>query len=308
MRIAYLAGFLGLAIVFATACGGPTVPISAQAGSTIVIPVTGELLAGSDTIVGFGNEFAEDRQRGILVFRLREAGKELHTRLTTSVTTTGIVSANLVRDSNMRQVVSLVDLPADSPVGTFHIDVARRFRDLEGVEREESIPYGGEVTVLPHQLDLDCDQTADVIGRPTPWVAFFPQAGGGVTPVEIATSGGSGNVIAGMTPLPELVIRLLPAPSALELEVAYPADKIRVEGVMDESRSKLSREIVWWDEPAPGQLSIGRIGLGGDHVSIAFSLTTAEPLDLAEVSVTIRSATDANGFEVPTTVASTFIR
>ncbi len=297
MRAIHWALSLAFAMTFAAACSGPTVPLSAQAGSSVVIPLTGELTQPT-SLIGYGSELlGEDYQRGELVYRLRETETELRTRATSAIRL-GRSSG----DAGNVQIVSLVDIPADSPVGTFSIDVVRRFRDSAGAMQESPLPYSGTLSVLPHALDVDCDQTVDVVGVPTPWARLGP-AGGSDSIAEFASFL--------LAQRPELVLSLNRAVHAVELELSYPPDVIRIEEVTAAWGREAKGKLAWWNETAPGQVSIGMLGGAAfTTVAVAFSLLDGESqiLDPASVGVTIRSATDASGTELPTAVAATAIR
>lgn len=110
---------------------------------------------------------------------------------------------------------------------------------------------------------------------------------------------------------PELVLSLNRQVHAVELELSYPPDVIRIEEVTAAQGTNAKGKLAWWNETAPGQVSIGMLG-GAPFaaVAVAFSLLdgASQILDPASVGVTIRSATDASGTELPTAVAATTIR
>lgn len=291
---------LGLLAVFATsmaACGGPSVPLQAQAGASVVIPLTGDLTSDMP-VIGFGSDLVEDPQRGELVYRLRGTETELLTRATSSIQV-GFPS-NLIGGDV--QIVSLVDIPPESPVGTFAIDVVRRYRDAAGIVQEIPVPYGGVLSVLPHELDFDCDATVDSVGAPTPWSRI--------------TGAGSSFNILGFAQLlleqhPQLILRLDSPVSALELDLDYPPGVIAIEDVTASPGRKTEQKISWWEETAPGRASVAVLGRGDfQEVAVAFSLVDggSQVLDPASVNVTIRSTTDDEGNEVARVLASRSIR
>lgn len=296
METLRLALLLGAVVPFAAACGGPTVPLSAQAGSSIVIPLTGDAVSPVGTI-GFGSELIEDHQRGRLVFRLSGPGTELRTRATAAVR-----AARANASAGNVQIVSLVDIPADSPVGTFEIDVARRFRDLSGVVQETPIPYQGAIAVLPHELDYDCDQIVDRVGTPTPLEML--REGQPPFPIDSLAQ-------TVLVQKPELVLALSRTVQSLEFELDVPPGVIVVERVAPAIGKAVDNNLAWQEETAPGRVTAAVVAQSGfERVAVAFSLVdgASQILDPASVSVTIRSATDGDGVELPTVVVASAIR
>ena len=283
-------------VVSLAACGGPSVPLQAQAGASVVIPLTGERVAMPD-LIGFGSDLVEDPQRGELVFRLRGTETELLTRATSAIR---LGRSN--KEGGHVQIVSLVDIPADSPVGTFPLDVVRRFRDATGSLQESPVPYLGVLSVLPHALDFDCDQTVDSVGTPTPW---------GVLLGEDVSFPIRADAQKRLVQHPELLLRLNGVANAVELELDYPTGLIEIEEVTASPGPKTPQKISWWEEVTPGRASVAILGRDSfQEVAVAFSLVDGanQILDPTSVSVTIRSATDAEGNELTRTVSSTTIR
>ncbi len=290
---------LGLLAVFVTsmiACGGPPVPLQAQAGASVIIPLTGDQTSGMP-VIGFGSDLVEDPQRGELVYRLRGTETELLTRATSSIQV-GFPS-NLIGGDV--QIVSLVDVPQDVDSGTYSIEVLRRFRDTAGFEQEEEIPYDGVLSILPHELDFDCDATVDSVGAPTPWRAIIN--GNFFDTLELAK--------LLLEQHPQLILRLDSPVSALELDLDYPPGVIEIEDVTASPGSRTRQKVSWWEETAPGRASVAVLGRGDfQEVAVSFSLVDggSQVLDPESVNVTILSTTDDEGNEVARVLSSRAIR
>jgi len=117
-----------------------------------MVPLAAEL--PSDQI-GYGGAHYIDYQRGQLVYRLDgPTGMELTTLGTSAVIAAPNAEAATTLFWFERQIFSLVDLPANAPVGTHTLHVTRR-RIEGGVPVETAGPsYPGEITILPNQLTV----------------------------------------------------------------------------------------------------------------------------------------------------------
>ncbi len=160
------------------ACQGRIAPLSAQQGSTILIPLDGEsgLTPAERGRVGYGGSKVSDPQRGELVYRLDgPSGFELVT----------LGSTRVKADVVGVQLVSLVEIPIDAPLGSHDLFVAhRRFDPATGSVVEQPGPdYHGQLSILPSAISVSLPGGGSELieGRPTPLEAFADIANGWVT-------------------------------------------------------------------------------------------------------------------------------
>jgi hypothetical protein len=236
-------------VLIGSACGGAPLPLAGRAGTTVGIAVASDVLEGG--LLGFGATGFDafgiaDRQRGRLVFELdttavRGAPLRLAPRVVTRVVpdpATGLSlepDAHLVTLSGVAQVLALVDIPADAPVGTFDLRIRRQ----------------------------------DADGRPLPGPSYLqrfevlPNPGGGAAwnPLRAFHPHGSldlvaGGQVAGLYPWPKAVLPIVPAAGgapvhAAHLRVAYPSARVEaVLRVYDDRRSDDGAIVQWRDDGA----------------------------------------------------------
>jgi|GEM_PF-6520770 len=284
-----------LAAAAALGCQGEVLPLSAQAGSTVLIPLSGDPAAG---MVGYGGTAHEDYQRGRLVYQLGgPGGFELVTRATAAALP--VPNAQLSKTvAPQRQIVSLVDIPADAPVGTHTLHVVRR-RSEGGVSVDYAgPPYFGELTILPHELEVD-GFASSFLGAPTPFSRWLFGAFRDASDQAYVA-----------IPLPELRIRLSADVAAAELRIEYPADVIDVFDVF-EPPVFVSSDLatVWYeDDSANGVVDVGAVASTAPFrvLSLAFSLDdgSAQILDPADVRVFVEGAWSAAGTPLAVSVTS----
>ena len=299
MQIVVLA--MGIAVLsIVLGCQGKVLPLSAQAGSTILIPLTGE---GEN--VGYGGTAGEDYQRGTLVYQLDgPGGFELATRASSAVVPVASASAGLGFEPK-RQVVSLVDIPTNAPVGTHTLHVKRR-RIESGTPVDYTGPdYHGEITILPNEVEFEVSGTpVTSVGAPTPFERWNCD-----TPPCVWT-----NVdVESAIPMPELRLAYesLETPlAAVELEVAYPAEVINVFDVYALPNISINHSaVLWYDDDAEnGVLRIGASMVSPYpvvEIGISFHLDQGATaiLDPDEVVVTVEGAWDSDGSPISATFA-----
>src|SRR5262245_59843903 len=108
-------------------CQTRPIPLSAQRGSTVVIP-----LSWGTGLFGYGGTEYTDYQRGQMVFRLDSlTGFELTTRFSTIAVASPRASFGATATSAGGQVVSLVDIPVGAPLGTHALYVVRKLGTTE---------------------------------------------------------------------------------------------------------------------------------------------------------------------------------
>lgn len=305
MRITKLlgVGLLGLSLA---ACQGRPVPLAVQAGSSIVIPLeNGALFQGS---VGYGGTEVEDFQRGTLIYQLDgPGGFELVTRGTSAVMPPP--SSTLAKDGLTfvppLQLVSLVDIPDDAPLGTHSLHViVRRMED--GVPVESAGPaYAGAITILPKELEVDLGGgPVTVTGEPTPFERRLC-AFGNCTWLE------SASFVSDIVPRPELQLQLSQSVWSFEIELEYPPDVI---DVVDAFQSLWiwvpanERGLVWFDDDGNGTVRISGAATGTgtfDLISLVFELDDGANaiLDPEDTTATVLRATDADGNPLAATAA-----
>lgn len=276
-----------LLLVLACALGCQTrpIPLSAQRGSTVVIPLGWGL-----GLYGYGGSEYSDPQRGTMVFRLDGAsGFELLTRFSTIAAPAPQAFYATNTPNANGQVVSVVDIPVGAPLGTHSLYVAR---NLNGTDF--SFTYGGQLKILPQTVTAGSES---ITGQSTPREAFsfWLGTGGSWSPIAVAD-------LKRAIPRPEIQIALSTAVWATELTLTYPGNVITV---ADAAAPIGQRATVWKQSLGTGKVAIGAAGNGGpvSAVSVPFDVNngTVAILSLAQVAVTVDKATDANGAPVSTT-------
>ena len=301
-----------VAAAAAVACQGNPIPLSAQKGSTVMIPLAG--LGEEDMgLIGFGSAVYDDRQRGSLVFRLDGPnGPELATRVTTALAGPLASAHGYGAPFGARSdlIVSMVDIP-DRPeitVGSHTLFVARR---LGGVDFPGP-DYRGSIDILPASVASD---GIVIEGHPTPFV--LPEQDG----FDVTT------FVDQVVPHPQAVFAAATAARAVELEVTYPSAQIDVRDVTEAllyddplgppdwpaaGVSQSHRALTWWKVASPGVLTVGMLhpdrALRG--VSVVFELKAAATQPIAAASVQIRNARawDASGNVLAPGWSSAWIR
>lgn len=286
------------------ACSGKPIPLSAQAGSTVAIP----LLSGSyPTEIGYGGTEVTDYQRGALVFRLDgPTGMELVTRGTSLVFASPASAAGRGIVSGPSQIVSIGDLPADAPVGTHSLYVTRR-RIEAGQPVEYAFPgYAGPIQILPNQITvpLSGGGSESITGAPTPFQAYLGSW------LDVRAN------VPWVVPDPELRLQLSTAVFALEMTVVYPASVITVQDVLEPPVIATDHLATVWSSESnpsqPGTLHVKAVAgaQGFSTVSLVFTLKdgASQILDPDATTVTVTKAYDQNGDALSPSISSKSIR
>jgi hypothetical protein len=285
-------GLLWLVVAAGVACEGQVVPLTAQQGSTILIPLANSNLEGG--VVGYGGTDIVDDQRGELVYYLDQIapGNELTTR--GSGVAFGSYSSPFARGDDFSlggQVISIVDIPIGAPLGPHDVIVQRE----RGGTPLSSPSFNGSIVVMENSIDFG---SFVAVGQPTPF-ASWNDAAGAYFP--------AGDLVPSQAPDPELRITFQLPPGvelwAAELAVSYDPGVIVVEDVVEPVLTVLNhRAVVWYDEPAAGQLTIGAAGMQRkfSNLSIVYTLVdgATEILDPNDVVVMLDKATDATGADI----------
>jgi hypothetical protein len=290
----FVLGSFVIAISFG--CQGQIAPLSAQAGSTIVIPVSGD---PNIVPMGYGGTEGEDYQRGTLVYQLDEPGGfELVTRASSAVAPVPNTTATVEFFAPKRQVVSVVDIPTNAPLGSHTLHVKRR-RIESGSPVDYTGPeYNGEITILPNEVEFDVGGTPETsVGAPTPSLVWE-------CPL-FNTCGWHPRPPSGAIPMPELRLTTedeVNSIGAIELEVEYPASVIDIFDVYEVATFQTNHlAVVWYDnDETNGVLRIGASATSPIPVitiGIAFQLVDGETeiLDLDDVAVSVEEAWDLEG-------------
>lgn len=293
---------LALLVLGVLGCTGRVLPQSAQAGSTVVIPLGAWSRVGP---VGFGGSEVDDRQRGQLAYFLDAPAQLVRLETRGSALVTGHPASVVARGSPVsHQIVSLVDIPESAPRGTHPIDVFWIHTDpATGRIRVEEIAYEGELSVLPPEIPVSGPGGAEtIVGRTTPFERWRCRKSG-------CSWSELGSASVGFAiPEPTLRIRLDDAVWAAELRVEYPEAAIDVVDAFETPlRSVSHRATTWHRKESAGVLRVGAAAErhGFDALSVAFALEDAggARLDPASVSVEVERAWSRDGEEVPRSAA-----
>ena len=283
------AGLL-LFVLVAVACSGQPVSLSAQAGSTIAIPIGGETvengkLGYGGQVLATGDPPKYDDQRGELVVTLQdEADPSRQFRLVTQAVVNaypdpgspvGIANIVAVEEAPpvaISQALAIVDIPsptADPPgptPGPYKILVSRRVRSSAAEP-----PAYQPLTPSPLYSAMNYQLTIlDGAGTPTP-------LRGGTSGYDVDAKSG----IRSLYPYPRIPLRLPLAggvtPSAAHMVVAYSPAKISVKSVFENLHLGRGSMMSFSDDPASGMLTIDLIN--GDPLSAARDLSIAFELE-----------------------------
>jgi hypothetical protein len=228
-------GAVLLLALLAVACQGQPIPLAAAQGSSVLIPIGGGGLAlGEGPLMGYGSPTHDDWQRGRLRLWLDadpdgvDDDVELPVRGVARVSADRASPAGLSQSANSwelgDQVVVVVDVPIDAPLGPWPVYARRYMQQWNGASWQEqeldvaqAPSYHGALEVLPE------------VSSPTPLEAFLF---GYWQPVTAN--------VADLVPHPKLrfVVQASPGPStplgAARFTVTYPASRLAVHGVVAE--------------------------------------------------------------------------
>lgn len=270
----------------ALACQVQPVPMSAQAGSTVMLPIS---VLGGGGPIGHGGTDYSDPQRGELVFALGDTiengGTELRTRFTAAV------SAGPRSPIEYSQYVAFVDLVnpqgAVLPEGPQTIHISHR---LNGQVTSFSPAQSWTVAILPATVTAGGQP---VTGAATPLQAWDFIYGGGWT--DIPLQGAEGE-IAFEDAIPKPAIRLgVRRPngqpyetSSLVVDVSFPDDRIDVVGA-----TTLAGRTAWYEDR----------GLVGNTRTLRVSgAATGEPLALMDLVFELKGTTPLLDTDIIATV------
>lgn len=297
-----------------TGCTGQSLPQTAQAGSTVVLPFAVSDSAGLLPLneVAYGGTDFEDPQRGRLVVRLGGAsGPALTTRFATLVAPPVTASTGPSAGATAQTLLLVADIPVDAPPGTHALALVRE-RTVGGVVEEvEVTPSPATLRILPHEVTYQAEGGAleTATGTPTPtqmwagssWQPFLPG-----TPL-----GGPQGGYWWAIPEPSFGVALtgnVPPGSGsrfvgyVELEIEYPASKIDVLRVVAEEPAA---GLVRWEDDGAGVLVVELVasspgysptpGVGPIRVVFALDDELQPVLDLVGFDADVVQATDQFG-------------
>lgn len=270
---------LALVLVAAglTACMTQPIPLSAQIGSTIAIPL-GEV----DGKAGYGGADYTDHQRGELVFQL--VGTDPLVELTTrfSIATTAhpaSIMAGLAQLSQPspppavpEQLISLVDVTPSNQTtlepGTYSLSVIRR---RPGKPDKAGPNYtGGQIRILPASIDIGGGEFID--GAPTELKKVNNCSGFCNFRSEIYRA----------IPRPSLTLTLESNVAAFDLDLSYPANVIDIVDVIDgdnDFKAANQGTLLWFDDNGAGSIQIRGVSHPDAGVSSALQIDLVFELD-----------------------------
>jgi hypothetical protein len=231
-------GFLGLLVVLAAGCQGRPIPMAAARGTTALIPIGGGGNAtGEGQWMGYGTANVEDRQRGRLrIFLDSDPDVELTVRGVARVSADRASPAGLSVGADYGlgdQVVAMVDIPTNAPLGDFYLYALRYTYQWNGsawVEQElvgQGPDYQGSLEILPE------------VRSPTPLEAHLLG-----TWHDITAS------IPDFVPHPKLRFVVQSGPTLLgatQFTVTYPSSRVLIHGVVAEP---IAQDDVDWGKSA----------------------------------------------------------
>jgi hypothetical protein len=282
MKARLLACAVSAVMLAVGACSGKPVQLTAQAGSTIVIPLN--IGAKADNALGLsrvgyevdlpagvaGFEYA-DPQRGRLVVELSDPQDPLKTPVAELLTRWVFLAEpptasklEQIRTWAGREVLIVADIPDDLGLeGLYGLEIRwKRWNPTtasEDVELALGEPYFGQITIIPSPLTIDHDDdpgTPDRTFTGTSTDFLYAPGGSGWSYIS------EGLNPAGAVPLPSFGIEIRETGAAshsswlayAEVEVDYPADTITIEDVV---LSEPHRGRVWWvDQPQSNLLKV----------------------------------------------------
>ncbi len=273
------------AALLATACSFRPIPLVAQAGTTIVLPLAGETLLGG--YVGYESELTRrhgvyDDQRGGLEFVLVDdlaapaSPHALVTRLVTRVqpdpaTRAAIADGRTLHD--FTQILALVDIPVSVPGGDYYVSIRRTRRSsASGGPGEALSPLPTQPTAL-RVLPAERDGGGAPVARFTPLEAI----------VAGRPFGDAERDALGLYPLPKVVVELGALDvAAASLEIGLPPAKLAVRSVFEEQHTGRG-SIVRWRLADPGTLRIELVDPGRSARALAIAFELLDPFGVGRV-------------------------
>lgn len=267
-----------LAIV-AIACQGRPIPLAAVRGTSVLIPIGGGGVATLEGFqMGYGSPTNPDWQRGRLRIWLDSDYSadpsppdfELSVRGAARVRPDRSSPAGLSEGEDYwlgDQVVVVVDVPANAPLGNFDVYAARYIRQWDGSDWDQ------EVATTPAPTYSGSLEIVDGVGVPTSLEAYL--------------FGGWHDVTAnipGFVPYPKFrfVVQSSTTPiGSARFTVTYPSSRLLIHGIVAEPIDADSIDwgpsaLISYSEPMPGVLDVSCVapeGVVQPAFGIVFKLT-----------------------------------
>lgn len=283
---------LGLAML---ACQGQPVPLSAQVGSTMVIP----LVSVGHNKIGYGGTEYTDAQRGGYVFALGDLAENGGTELTTRFTIP--VTSEQRTELDTPQLIAVVDIvnPYSETITPGTQTLHLSYREPDGTLTTLNPPRTWTVAILPALVDTGTEwvtgqstplETFDFLGDPPDWEPL----------ALVSTSETDG--LDDLIPRPAIAIgaqtdQWATSPrnlSSLIAEVSFPDDLIQIVGTAN-SKGRAT----WYEDLGVDgggirtiRVSGASVGLPLKFVDLVFELKGSTPLAPGDIVATVSKATD----------------
>ena len=304
--------WIALLALLTVACQGRPMPLAAARGTSVLIPIGGGGAAtGEGLLMGYGSPTLEDRQRGRLRLWLdSNPDVELPVRGVARVRADRASPAGLSQGADWGlgdQVVAVVDVPDDAPLGNFGVYARRYTFQWNGSAwQEQELPlaeapnYHGELEVLP-EVRSPTSLEAYLFGDWQPVAANIPQ----------------------FVPRPKFrfVVQVGATPiGSARFTVTYPEDRVAIHGIVAEPIDVDSVDwgpsaLISFSEPTPGVLdvySVAPTGVAKPAFGIIFELTNpgdppppvggGGPVSMADFVISNVQAWDLSGAVLSPTV------
>jgi hypothetical protein len=287
----------------AVGCIGSPVSLTAQRGSSILVPVHLYDAAQTDVQVGFGRPaqpggtgaaFAAwvDSQRGELEFFVDDGQQsgEVFLLRATSASSPNLASSFARTSASLAasQVGALLDVPIDAPLGQQTL----RYRNKNAPGTVATV---GDIWVLPNQVLL-CEASA--CGAPP----GTPVAAGAPTPFVIDGTLNITTALRKTVPDPHLILTFPEQAHAVELFVWF--DEPEHADIIDafEFRTDRSTDLAWTTIAQAGNTyrvkAVATHDSGIDALAIVFKLTGTSAVSADELNVLTVKARDEFGDEI----------
>jgi hypothetical protein len=290
----------------AIGCTSDPLPLAAQAGATIALPISGEALQEQE--IGYGGTLlAEvgryDFQRGELEFHFSSANPtHSFTKSPRIVTRAGpdpgssAAFGSLFDVPGISQVLALVDIPSNAQPGPYTLQVRRCRRTRPGG------------TCQPISPDLTFSRPFTVLagpGAPNQELAFIGQ-----------NTYGTKEFLRELYPYPKIVFQVTNLPAATRAVITYPASRMTVQSVFEEQYGGSQSIVSWHDDATSGQIVVDIVDPTRRFTkfAIAFDLKAPPPgtdvqrLTLNDVQVISSASYDLNGAPLAANVTKFAIR
>ena len=253
---------LGLAAaVSLVGCLGSPIGMTAQRGSTIMVPVHNENLGSNLGIpVGYGGTEVTDVQRGELQFYLDDPSNPLVTRASTAVAAAPASEyGRMISGRHPLQIVSIVDIPSTAPLGSHAL--LGRIMPPSGVP--SGTIYVSSIEIIDSPVTFDDGGTpVTVVGKPSP----FSSLGVAIGAADLQKAVPDPMMIIDLTEPDAGVVGV----AAVEMQVTMGSPIPTILDVIQPAETAIeNRALVWWTETVPGVIDIRAVSQTGTFDSLA---------------------------------------